>query len=168
MIMKKIMLLGEIGVGKTSIAKRLVFDRFDGDYKATIGTDVYLYEVDPPPAGKPFQFIVWDSDGNFGEAIFRHVYVKEAAAAMIVGDVSRRGTIEAMVRLGEGFADAFPGRHITLVLNKLDLVEDPDALELPRKLDEARFPLVRTSAKTGLNVKHAFHEAATTIVRRGL
>jgi GTPase SAR1 family protein len=46
MTARKIMLLGEIGVGKSSIARRLVFDRFEGDYKPTIGVDVYSYDVD--------------------------------------------------------------------------------------------------------------------------
>ena len=37
MTARKVMLLGEIGVGKSSIVERLVFDRFDLEYKPTIG-----------------------------------------------------------------------------------------------------------------------------------
>ena len=48
MTARKVMLLGEIGVGKSSLVKRLVFDRFETDYKPTLGVDVYRYEV---PAG---------------------------------------------------------------------------------------------------------------------
>ena len=89
MLTRKIMLLGEIGVGKTSIARRLSFDVFDEDYKATIGSDIYVYEVEPAPDGVPFKFVVWDTDGKFGNVIFKSVYIKEAQAAIIVGDVSR-------------------------------------------------------------------------------
>ena len=78
LVKRKLLLLGEIGVGKTSIVRRLVFDRHDADYKATVGTDVYRYEVAPSPATVPFHFIVWDTDGNFGESIFRTVHMKEA------------------------------------------------------------------------------------------
>ena len=39
----KVMLLGQIGVGKSSIAQRLVFDRFESSYKPTMGVDVYRY-----------------------------------------------------------------------------------------------------------------------------
>ena len=41
----KVMLLGDIAVGKTSLAKRLVFDRFDADYKTTIGVNVLSHEA---------------------------------------------------------------------------------------------------------------------------
>ncbi len=64
MIIRKIMLLGEIGVGKTSIARRLVFGKFGDVYKATIGVDLYRYEVVPSPADEPFHFLVWDTDGS--------------------------------------------------------------------------------------------------------
>ncbi len=46
---RKVMLLGEIGVGKSSLARRLVFDKFEFDYKPTIGVDIYRYDV---PAGR--------------------------------------------------------------------------------------------------------------------
>ncbi len=166
MMLRKILLLGEIGVGKTSIVQRLVFDRFDGNYKATIGTDIYRYEVEPSPAAEPFQFIVWDTDGNFSDAIFRHVYAKQAHAAIIVGDVLRSTTLEAAIRLGHGFMDGFPGRPVAYVVNKLDLLEPGDTPQLPTGLVDGCVPLTMTSAKTGEHVRKAFHDAASAIVRR--
>jgi Ras-related protein Rab-7A len=167
MMVRKIMLLGEIGVGKTSIVRRLAFDKFDGTYKATLGTDVYRYEVEPPPGGQPFHFIVWDTDGNFGDSIFKHVYVKQAHAALIIGDVSRRTTLEHMVRLGEGFMDALPGRPFSYVVNKIDLLNPGESINGPPGLDTPEFPIVKTSAKTGEHVRQAFHDIATIIQRRG-
>ena len=41
MMVRKLMLLGEMAVGKTSIANRLAFDRFVESYTSTIGTDIY-------------------------------------------------------------------------------------------------------------------------------
>lgn len=168
MIARKIMLLGEIGVGKSSIAKRLVLDRFEFDYKPTIGVDVYQYDV-PDDAGRPgMRLIVWDTDGNFGDAIFRHVYMRQASAAMIVGDVTRRGTLEAMAKLGEGFRDAFPGRHFTYLVNKFDLLAEGQLPDLPEPLTRQGISLVRTSALTGDNVREAFRAAADIIHRRAL
>jgi GTPase SAR1 family protein len=167
MTVRKIMLLGEIGVGKTSIVRRLAFDRFDGIYKATLGTDVYRYEVTPPPGSEPFHLIVWDTDGNFGASIFEHVYVKQAHAALIIGDISRRSTLEHMVKLGEGFMEALPGRPFSYVINKIDLLAPGDKLDLPPGLETDEFPTIRTSAKTGEHVRRAFHDLAAIIHRRG-
>lgn len=166
MIARKVMLLGEIGVGKSSLAKRLVLDRFEIDYKPTVGVDVYLYDVPDEPGSPGMRLIVWDTDGNFGDAIFRHVYMKEAQAAMIVGDITRPATLDAMASLGEGFRDAFPGRHCTYLLNKHDLVGDGAGIELPPALSRAASTLVRTSALTGDNVRSAFRATAQILHRR--
>jgi small GTP-binding protein len=164
---RKIMLLGDIGVGKSSIVQRLVFDRFDMAYKPTIGVDVYRYEV-PEAAGRPaMTFIVWDTDGNLSDLMFRHVYMKAASAAMIVGDLTRRATLETMLRLGRGFSDELPGRHISFVLNKRDLLSTPEAADIPKDLKGSRTDVAWTSALTGENVREAFVEAANGIYRRG-
>jgi Ras-related protein Rab-5C len=163
----KVMLLGEIGVGKSSTVQRLVFDRFDFDYKPTIGVDVYRYEIAATPERDQTSLIVWDTDGNFGDTIFKHVYMKEAAAAMIVGDLTRPQTLETMVNLAIGFRDALPGRHISLLLNKIDLVRSPSAVELPEGFGLLNIAPAYTSAKSGKNVQDAFLEAAGAIQRRG-
>ena len=64
MTSRKIMLLGDIGVGKSSIVQRLVFDRFNMVYKPTIGVDVYRYEVPASPGREAMSLIVWDTDGD--------------------------------------------------------------------------------------------------------
>jgi len=167
MTARKVMLLGEIGVGKSSIVERLVFDRFDFEYKPTIGVDIYRYDVPPTPARPGMSLIIWDTDGNFGDSIFRHVYVREASAALIVGDLTRRETLDTMVRIGHGFHEALPGRHVSLILNKLDLVSAPEALAMEGAMTRPGGDIVKTSAKTGANVGHAFLHAAEAIIRRG-
>lgn len=168
MIQRKLMLLGEIGVGKTSTIRRLVFDKFETNYKATVGTDIYTVDVEPQPGVDSVRFIVWDTDGNFGASIFRSVYVRQAHAAFIIGDLTRMQTLENMVALAEGFAEAMPGRYVACLLNKSDLLEPDQPRELPKRLETLAFPTIETSAKTGQNVKETFSEAAATIVRRGL
>jgi small GTP-binding protein len=158
----KVMLLGEIGVGKSSLAQRLVFDRYEASYKPTIGVDVYRYEV-AGPNGVPVPLILWDSDGNLGEAIFRHVYLKEAAAAIIVGDHSRPETIPTMLDIAAGFRQRRPGRCVTFIVNKLDLAGS-DGLELPAGLNTEQ-RVFQTSALTGENVHLAFKETVSALLR---
>jgi small GTP-binding protein len=169
MTARKIMLLGEIGVGKSSIAQRLVFNRFETDYKPTLGVDVYTYDIETGTDADPVtttKFIIWDTDGNFGESVLSHIYIKEAAAALIVGDIARRTTLVRMVELGNSFMEAMPGRYCSFLINKSDL--ENAATELPQELITSPIPMLRTSAKTGENVKIAFLRAADAIRRRGL
>ncbi|MDX2288055.1 MAG: GTP-binding protein [Hyphomicrobiaceae bacterium] len=168
MTARKVMLLGEIGVGKTSLVRRLVDGRFDGQYQPTLGADVYTYDVPETRLQPPVTLILWDTDGNFGESIFTHIYIREAAAALVVGDVTRADTLRAMAGLGRGFLNARPGRHLGFILNKLDLVVGPEPCHIGTIAATLEAPVARTSAKTGSNVLDVFHETAATIVRRGL
>lgn len=161
----KVMLLGEIGVGKSSIAQRLVFDRFEAAYKPTIGVDVYRYEAKLDGGSATVPLILWDSDGNLGDAIFRHVYLKEASAAIIIGDASRAETIAAMVDIARSFRSRLPGRCITFVLNKIDLLRVQEPV-LPSALNEPDVALYRTSALSGENVLRAFTETAVSLRRQ--
>jgi small GTP-binding protein len=171
---RKVMLLGEIGVGKSSLARRLVFDRFSGEYKPTIGVEVYRYDI-PATAlgGEAASLILWDTDGNFGDAIFRHVYIKQASAAVIVADKSRPDTIDAMLRLARGFAEVMPGRAIHFIINKDDLAVDDDPAHVDERVLTAQIPqmgpapLIRTSARDGTHVEQAFIATAKAIIRRG-
>lgn len=164
-IVKKILMLGEIGVGKTSISRRLVFGTFGDNYKATIGVDVYSFDVKPDPEGVPFKFLVWDTDGSYGESIFRQYYARQAQAAMIVADVTRPSTVETMLQLGRLYQEVMPGRYFAHVLNKTDLSEDPAVAQSIEKLKTSKVPLFRTSAISGESVAQAFFKAATEIIK---
>lgn len=165
---KKLLLLGEIGVGKTSLVRRLVHDELPTDYRATIGVDLYRYEMQGVGADgrQTLELVVWDLDGNYGESIFQHVYSRGASGALIVGDVMRRTTLEHMVKLADGFLASMPSRHFSFALNKIDLLGEPDATILPERLRAARQPLIWTSAKTSANVHQAFKQTADAIIRR--
>jgi Ras-related protein Rab-5C len=168
MISRKVMLLGEIGVGKTSLIRRLVRGQFETEYKSTFGVELYRVPITSagPNGDQQIELIVWDTDGNFGQNIFRHVYIKGSSAALIIGDLKRRSTLDTMVSLAEGFSDALPGRHFSFIANKADLLAEGESPELPAKLHGFKQPILFTSAKTGANVRDTFIEAATSILRR--
>jgi Ras-related protein Rab-5C len=167
MISAKVMLLGDIGVGKTSLARRFVFGKFDSDYKTTIGVDVLTHDLDLGPAcgGETLRLVLWDTDGDFGSRIFETVYVAGASGAIIVGDASRPGTIAKTVSLAERFEERFPGRPIVVIINKIDLVPPPDGLG-PAATTAAE--TLYTSAKTGEGVSELFESLGAAIWRRGI
>lgn len=159
----KVMLLGDIGVGKSSLARRLVFDRFETDYKTTIGVDVMTCDVLTHEG--PLRLILWDTDGDFGMSIFETVYIRGASAAVVVADVSRPGTLVKAAHLARGLAERLPGREVRSVLNKIDLSATPSC-DIPGIPEAAQ--TLRTSARTGEGVRDLFEGLAAAILRRGL
>jgi small GTP-binding protein len=168
MLTAKVMLLGDMGVGKTSILYRLVHDRFDGQYKTTLGVEILSYDVpaDPAGGGEPMRLVLWDTDGEFGTRIFETVYVTGASAAIIVSDVTRPRTATRMVELARGFETRFPGRPYRALVNKIDLAE---AAGSTGQIGELALSSVKfVSAKTGAGIAATFAELAETIRRRQL
>jgi small GTP-binding protein len=154
----KIMLLGPIGVGKTSLVRRLVFDRFDSDYKTTIGVDIMSHEVSLPQGGSA-RLVIWDTDGDFGQSILTSAYAAGASGALVVGDVTRPQTITRVRGLLEGFARLLPECPAFAVFNKIDLAATP-AVE---SLGFAGVRVMAASAQTGEGVRDAFASLAARI-----
>jgi len=161
----KVMLLGEIGVGKSSLARRFVFDRFEGEYKSTIGVDILSHEI-ALDDGRPLKLMLWDTDGDFGARIFETVYIKGASGALIVSDATRPATLAKAARLAAGFAEAFPGRPTRVIVNKIDLADMEHGAFAGAGL--APGDVVRTSARTGEGVGALFQSMGADILRRGL
>ena len=161
----KLMLLGDIGVGKTSLARRLVLDRFDGQYKTTIGVDVLTYDIALGAAcqHETMRLVLWDTDGDFGDAIFSTMYVTGASGAVVVADATRPASFERTEGLLQTFRQRFPGRPALAIINKIDLVP-PGAVPAFANLHGAERAL--SSALTGEGVIASFRQIAETIWRR--
>jgi Ras-related protein Rab-5C len=165
-ITAKVMLLGDIGVGKSSLAKRLLFDRFDTDYKTTIGVDIMTCDLKLGPAcdNAPMRLVLWDTDGDFGQHIFKSAYVTGASAAVIVCDAARNTSIESVTRLVNGFTERLPGRAFRAIVNKTDLVE-PE--HLTRSIEGIPPDhIMFSSAKTGEGVRAVFEAIGEAIWRQ--
>lgn len=170
MTARKLILIGEIAVGKTSLVRRLTLGRFDDEYRATVGVDLYRYSAPARAAdggGAAVELVIWDIDGDMAESVLRHDYAAGATAAMIVSDISRPETQESARRLGQEFTERFPGRPYVQIVNKLDLAPfaQPAAFDgLARGAER----LFLVSAKEGTAVIESFVAMAETIARRRL
>ncbi|MDE2577579.1 MAG: GTP-binding protein [Hyphomicrobiales bacterium] len=160
----KIMLLGSIGVGKTSLARRFVFDKFEGEYKSTIGVDIHTHDVSVE--GAPMRLILWDTDGDFGSRIFATAYVRGAAGAVIVSDATRPATLTRAAELARAFSEHFPGRPVRIVVNKIDAATlEPEAFA---GTGLAATDVLRVSARTGEGVPKLFEGIGAEVLRRNL
>jgi small GTP-binding protein len=165
----KIMMLGEIGVGKTSIVRRLVFDSFDSSYKATIGVDIYTYVLSREATALDFEIslVIWDVDGDYDQSIFNHIYMEGASGAIIVCDVTRAATHKTALGLIDSFERNLPGRPAMLIMNKIDLLAG-DKSHLLSPPPTIGIETVWTSARTGHQVLEAFARIGRQCISRGL
>src|SRR5438093_7047445 len=100
-IKSKICLVGEVGVGKTSLVKRFVLDTFDDRYVATVGTKVTKKTVPVLWRGGPamMDLMVWDIMGEKGfRALLKEAYFEGCQGVIAVCDITRKDTLHELDR----------------------------------------------------------------------
>ncbi|MHA2378840.1 MAG: Rab family GTPase [Candidatus Thorarchaeota archaeon] len=162
--MFKLVFLGEGAVGKTSLVGRYVYDSFEGDYLATIGTDIHVKTVEVDDTA--VKLVVWDIAGQDDFAQLRKAYYQNASGAFFVYDCTRPETVarlEEWVNTLYGVTEEIP---LVLLENKIDLESKVDPKEIEKTVKKHGLTLVRTSAKEDTNVEEAFRQMTREILER--
>jgi len=161
-VIKKICLLGDPAVGKTSLIRRYVFDMFDDKYITTIGTKVTKKTVVVPPTGQGsdlrITLLIWDILGQREYQRLHPVYYQGAEGALIVCDSTRKETIGNLATWVTSFKNVVGDVPVVFLMNKADLVDPEkfDRSDIEGLSRQHRAPYLPTSAKSGLNVERAF------------
>ncbi len=157
-IQKKICLLGEFGVGKTSLVQRFVEGRFDDKYLSTVGVKISRKTL--KRSYGEMNLLIWDLAGSNGFESSGASYMQGAAGALIVCDLTRRDTLVAFENYTRQIRSMNPKIRLVFVCNKADLtdsrdISDIDLLSILSAMGERN--LFLTSAKTGEQVEDAFN-----------
>lgn len=164
----KVLVVGEVGTGKTSLVRQYVHHTFTNNYKSTIGVDFALKLIKWDDKTQ-IRLQLWDIAGQERFGNMTRVYYKEAVGAVVVYDANRMPTKEAVKKWKNDIDNKVTLKDqpipCILLANKEDLLQG----ELDKKAMDAFCAengfegWWATSAKTGKNVEKAIHQLVSQI-----
>ncbi len=160
-VARKVVIVGDQGVGKTSLLLRYTKNTFQESYYATVGADFAMKE-EKLDNGRRIQLYLWDLAGNPTFRVMRQYYFQGAHAVIIcfaLDDPRSFETIKANLKeIGRAGSQNLP---VIIAGTKADLVQAIGQAEIDKLCKDEGLPYVRTSAKMGENVHELFLKAAT-------
>lgn len=162
-IKKKICLLGDYAVGKTSLIRRYVEGRFDEKYLSTIGVNISRKSVDRDDYR--LDFIIWDLAGGEDFSTVNANYLRGSSGGIIVCDLTRPDTLQSLRGYTQFVKEINPQIVLVIAANKSDLVEERKIADrtLEAYANELSSPWQFTSAKSGDQVNEIFQLLAAEL-----
>lgn len=164
----KILLVGEAAVGKTSLVQRFIQNRFQANYKLTVGVDILTKDVEYGPDEK-VKLSIWDIGGQQRFDFIRDTFYKGAHGVLLVFDLTREATYTGAKKRLSDIRQRVGNISFALIGNKEDLLQDTgrfiDSDDAKQFAESEGGIYIETSAKTGVNVENAFRELTRRIMR---
>jgi small GTP-binding protein len=159
----KVVMVGDFGVGKTSLIRRFVENSFSEDYLSTIGVSISKKLL---PSST---IMLWDIEGHTEFKPIHKQYLLGAKAFMIVADLSREETLSSIKNHIQNCLSVAPKAPIVVALNKVDLLDNIDEKKKDeiKKLSDAIIEVAFTSAKTAHNVEKLFLSLDSYVTTKG-
>ena len=165
----KIVIVGDYGVGKTSLINQYVTQKFKESYIPTLG--VQFTKKILKKSDNDVELVIWDIAGQDSFSKIRQRFYDHTQGFIIVYDLTRKSSLENIKNwYDDGMAHT--GKLPCLLLgNKSDLTEnrvinEEDVTEIIEKHEMNFNNLFETSAKTGENVEEIFELLAGHILKK--
>lgn len=151
----KVCLMGDSGVGKTSLITRFLSGEPPTEVKTTVGVDIFNTEVFDFPDTK-VKYVIWDLAGQPRFEQVRKEFYRGTQAAMVVYDVTDPESFNNISKWLRELRKHNGNKYVPLVVvgNKIDLLSDSQPMEVVQKesVEELLADLRETYSKMGLDV----------------
>ena len=160
----KIVLIGEAGVGKTSIISQFTDQIFQEDLQASTG-GTFCSKSLKLDNGKTIKFEIWDTAGQERYRSLTKLFYKDSNAAILVYDITRQDSFDEIKSYwAKQITNEATNSKIILVIdaNKSDLTEkeEVDESEARKFAEELGAIFCSTSAKSSIGINDLFFEIA--------
>lgn len=166
----KMVALGDGAVGKTSCIMRYTQNDFGESYKATIGTNIAIKEIEielRPGETSTARIVLWDLAGQPTYKDLRSRYMVGSSIAFLVYDVTRPPTFLNVASWYDSFIKVAPEAIVTLVANKVDREDRVVPAEAGKMVSRwLNIEYIETSAKTGENIEKMFTKCVEAAIRK--
>ena len=165
--MFKVVLVGDMSVGKTNIIAKYLKNDFSEDYKTTIGVEFHskIAKVE----GHVVKAQIWDTCGQERFKSITDSYYRGAKGAFVVYDITRKNTFESVDSWISALRSAADKNlNIIIIGNKGDL-EDQRQVETEQGEEKAQnneAAFMETSAYSGDNIDKAFDNMITDVYNK--
>jgi small GTP-binding protein len=163
----KICVIGDKGVGKTSLIRRYVENKFDEKYtreqRISVIPELYVsVEEKGLPKSEVITLNIWDL---VGDITMKQAYIN-AKGAILVCDLTEKISLYTLEYWTTDLFKITGDIPVLVVGNKYDLKEElkVDAKELKKESNKLNASHTWASAKTGQNVKEAFYKLAQMMI----
>ena len=167
-VSKKICLLGDFSVGKTSLVRRFIQDMFEDKYITSIGVKVSRKEVLVPGGDGEVHvtMMLWDLAGSEEFNQVQASYMRGAAGAVLVCDLTRSETLASLQTYARDLRSISPGIRFAVAANKCDLVDQQQITpeQVAQAAAELDAPHYLTSAMTGDDVETLFYHLGRLLI----
>ena len=155
----KIVLIGESGVGKTSIIKRYIDNIFEENIEPSLGGSFFAKDLIVND-GEKLTFDIWDTAGQERYRSLTQIFYKNAKVAILVYDITRQNSFNELIKFWYNKVKENTSSDIILVLvaNKSDLAELEEVNEEDAKkfAKERNIDFFSVSAKKDYGIKELF------------
>jgi small GTP-binding protein len=163
LVQKKICVIGEYGVGKTSLISRYVDSIFSDKYHTTVGVKIDKKQCQVGDA--LVNLVIWDLAGESPLRTLKPAQVRGASGYLLVADGTRADTIDIAIALQRKVTEILGPVPFIFAVNKHDLIEQwcvgPEATDALRQRGwDVRY----SSAKTGAAVEEMFLDLASRLI----
>ena len=149
MLKKKICMVGDFAVGKTSLTQRFVNNVFSDKYLTTIGVKIDTVEVGGT------KVILWDVAGRDSLSPVNVSYLVGASGIVLVADGTRKSTIDNLFSIWQTIYDRIGNVPVDAV-NKKDCDNWMVSDEGLARFSDLGWPVFFTSAKNDDSVGDVF------------